>query len=83
MCHSDSPASSQPWYLKEYGNTPMQYTAIFTAVTACSVIYPTMNSLGGLAHWLASRTTDKGVPGSRPGRGTVCCGLEQVTFTTA
>ena len=21
------------------------------------------------------------VPGSRPGRGTVCCGLEQVTFT--
>ena len=29
----------------------------------------------------ASRTTDQGVPGSRPGRGTVCCGLEQVTFT--
>ena len=24
---------------------------------------------------------DQGVPGSRPGRGTVCCGLEQVTFT--
>ena len=35
----------------------------------------------GLAKWLASRTTDQGVPGSRPGRGTVCCGLEQVTFT--
>ena len=32
---------------------------------------------GGLAQWLASL----GVPGSRPGRGTVCCGLEQVTFT--
>ena len=36
---------------------------------------------GGLAQWLASRTTDQAVPGSRPGRGTVCCGLEQVTFT--
>ena len=24
---------------------------------------------------------DQGVPGSRPGRGTFCCGLEQVTFT--
>ena len=24
---------------------------------------------------------DYGVPGSRPGRGTVCCGLEQVIFT--
>ena len=36
---------------------------------------------GGLAQWLASRTTDQGVPGSRPGRGTVCCGLKQVTFT--
>ena len=24
---------------------------------------------------------DYGVPGSRPGRGTVCCDLEQVTFT--
>ena len=36
---------------------------------------------GGLAQWLASRTMDQGVPGSRPGCGTVCCGLEQVTFT--
>ena len=36
---------------------------------------------GGLAQWLASRTTDQGVFGSRPGRGTVCFGLEQVTFT--
>ena len=36
---------------------------------------------GGLAQWLASRTMDQGVPGSRPGHGTVCCGLEQVTFT--
>ena len=24
---------------------------------------------------------DQGVPGSRPGSGTVCCGLEQGTFT--
>ena len=31
--------------------------------------------------WLASRTMDQGVPGSRPGRSTVCCGLEQITFT--
>ena len=30
---------------------------------------------------VASRTTDQGVPGSRPDLGTVCCGLEQVTFT--
>ena len=35
---------------------------------------------GGLAQWLASRTLDQGDPGSRPGHGTVCCGLEQVTF---
>ena len=26
---------------------------------------------------------DQGVPGSRPGSGTVCCGLEQVTFTSS
>ena len=31
--------------------------------------------------WIASRTMDQGVPGSRPGRVAVCCGLEQVTFT--
>ena len=36
---------------------------------------------GGLAQWLASWTTDQGVTGSRPGRGTGVCGLEQVTFT--
>ena len=36
---------------------------------------------GGLAQWLASRTTDQGVPGSRPGRVAVRYGLEQVTFT--
>ena len=37
---------------------------------------------GGLTQWLASRTTDQGVPGSRPGRVVaVRCGLEQVTFT--
>ena len=36
---------------------------------------------GGLAQWLASRTMDQGAPGSRPGSGTVCCDLEQVTFT--
>ena len=36
---------------------------------------------GGLAQWLASRNMDQGVPGSRPGRVAVCCGLEQVTFT--
>ena len=41
-------------------------------------IYP---SHVGLAQWLASRTMDQGVPGSRPGCGTVCCGLKQVTFT--
>ena len=31
--------------------------------------------------WLASRTTDQGVPSSRPGRVAVRCGLEQVAFT--
>ena len=35
----------------------------------------------GLAQWLVSRTTEQGVPGSRPGRFAVRCGLEQVTFT--
>ena len=34
-----------------------------------------------MAQWLAKRTTDQGVPGSRPGRFAVLCGLEQVTFT--
>ena len=38
-------------------------------------------SRSGLAQWLAPRATDQGVPGSRPGRGTVCCGLEQIIFT--
>ena len=38
-------------------------------------------SRSGPAKWLAPRTTDQGVPGSRPGRCTVCCGLEKVTFT--
>ena len=37
--------------------------------------------LGGLAQWLALQTTDHGVPGSRPGQGAVCCGLEQVLST--
>ena len=36
---------------------------------------------GGLAQWIASRSTDQGVPFSRPGRVAVRCGLEQVTFT--
>ena len=36
---------------------------------------------GGQAQWLATRTTDQGVPGSRPSRVTVRFGIEQVTFT--
>ena len=36
---------------------------------------------GRLAQWLASRTTDQGVPGSRPGLVAVRCGLGHVTFT--
>ena len=51
--------------LRRYGSTKM---------TICF-------SRGGLTQWLAPRTKDQGVPGSRPGRDTVCCGLEQVTFT--
>ena len=39
------------------------------------------NGGGGLAQWLGCRISDQGVPGSSPGRCTVCCGLEQVTFT--
>ena len=42
---------------------------------------PRYQGWGGLAQLLASWTTDQGVAGSRPGRGTVCCGLEQVIFT--
>ena len=30
---------------------------------------------GGLVQWLASRTSDQGVPGSRPGRVAIRCGL--------
>ena len=50
---------------------------------SCNINYLPYQShaWGGPVHWLASRTTDQGVPGSRPGRGTVCCGIEQVTFT--
>ena len=47
----------------------------------CQYLDNTPNKWDGLAQWLASRTTNQGVPGSRPDRGTVCCGLEQVTFT--
>ena len=36
---------------------------------------------GGLAQWLALRIMDQGVPGSRPSRVAVRCGLEQATFT--
>ena len=33
--------------------------------------------------WLGRRISDQGVPGSIPGRLSVCCGLEQVKFTPA
>ena len=45
-----------------------------------SIFAQNMYLRGGLAQWLASRTTDQGVPGSRPGRVAVLCCLEQVTF---
>ena len=35
---------------------------------------------GGVAQWLGRRISDKGVPGSNPGRCTFRCGLEQVTI---
>ena len=34
-----------------------------------------------VAQWLASRTTDQRVPGSRPGQVAARCGVDQVTFT--
>ena len=37
---------------------------------------------GGLAQWSASQITDQGVPGLRPGRVAIRCGLEKVIFTT-
>ena len=37
--------------------------------------------VGGLAVWLASRTKEQGVSGSRPGQGAVRRSLEQVIFT--
>ena len=46
-----------------------------------NIFLSTAGKRGGLAQWLASRTTYQGVPGSRPGRVVVSCGLEQVTFT--
>ena len=36
---------------------------------------------GGVAQWLWRRISDQGVSGSKPGRCTYRCGLEQVTFT--
>ena len=36
---------------------------------------------GGVAQWLGRRVSDQGVPGSNPGRCTIRCRLEQVTFT--
>ena len=38
---------------------------------------------GGLAQLLASGTTDQGVPGSRPGRGTVVVALSKSHLPTA
>ena len=57
-----------------YAKTKGSSTTAFSVKKSCDF-------LGRLAQWLASRTTDQGVPGSTPGRGTVCCGPEQVTFT--
>ena len=37
--------------------------------------------VGGLALWLASRTKEQGVSGSRPGQVAVRRSLEQVIFT--
>ena len=40
-----------------------------------------INRGGGLAQWFGRRITGQRVPGSSPGRCSVRCGLEQVTFT--
>ena len=53
-----------------------------SVIVACiKVFFANFSIRVGLAQWLASRTTDLMVPGSRPGRVAVRCGLEQVTFT--
>ena len=43
-------------------------------------IHGSSDPLSGLAQWLALRTTNQGVPGLRPGRDAVRCGLEQVSY---
>ena len=60
-----------------------KYTIIMakTAETQGPISSTSIHVIVGLAQWLASQTTDQGVPGSRPGQGTVCYGIEQVTFT--
>ena len=52
------------------------------AVTLCTFDhrYATLLAGGGVAQWLGRRISDQGVPGSKPGRCTFRCGLEQVTL---
>ena len=47
------------------------------------IIVPTIDKWGGLAQWLASRTTDQGVPGSRPGRAQFVVALSKSHLPTA
>ena len=54
----------------------------FCWVYVCLIKWLTKYVRGsGVAQCLGRRISDKGVPGSNPGRCTFRCGLEQVTFT--
>ena len=71
----------KPCGLYPIANWIMQYNVFILTNSLLFISDTCVHKRSGLAQWLASRTMDQGVPGSRPGRGTVCCGLEQVTFT--
>ena len=58
----------------------MQSKQPFGFVASCNKLHSRVYLGGGLAQWLASRTMDQGVPGSRPGRVAVQCGIEKVAF---
>ena len=76
---------------------PMQYAVIFLVQVHifCNMLFEAVSYFsnkvvskmikggrGGRTGAVVSiQTTDQGVPGSRPGRVAVCCGIEQVTFT--
>ena len=64
------------------GNSQVSVNRTIGPTLVFSFLLPRLCAKGRrLAQCSASQTTDQGVPGLRPGRVAVHCGLEQITFT--